>query len=71
MATVILAVPCDPEPSLRQLLAVSALIVSSEKIAARGILPEHEERELRELIVRVGNVFGMDSIAERPLEGAA
>lgn len=73
MTAVILSLPCDPEPSLRQLLAVSAIIVSAEKIASRGLLPLQEEIELRELIVRVCNVFGVDTLAERPLEveGAA
>lgn len=73
MTAVILSLPCDPEPSLRQLLAVSAIIVSAEKIASRGLLPADEEIELREMIVRVCNVFGMPTVAERPLEieGAA
>jgi hypothetical protein len=73
MTAVILSIPCDPEPSLRQLLAVSAIIVSAEKIASSGRLPIAEEIELRELIVRVCNVFGMPTVAERPLEieGAA
>ncbi|MCK1367660.1 hypothetical protein [Bradyrhizobium sp. 62] len=68
MTAVILSLPRDPEPSLRQLLAVSAIIVSAEKIASRGLLAEQEETELRELIVRVCNVFGVDTIAERPIE---
>jgi hypothetical protein len=73
MTAVILSLPCDPEPSLRQLLAVSAIIVSAEKIASSGKLLPTEEMELREIIVRVCNVFGMPTIAERPLEieGAA
>lgn len=73
MTAIILAVPTDPEPSLRQLLAVSALIVSVEKITSAGILKESEEAELRELTVRVCNVFDMPTRAERPLEieGAA
>ena len=68
MTTVILSVSTDPEPSLRQLLAVSAIIVSAEKIASQGLLPVEEEIQLRELIVRICNVFGMDTRAERPLE---
>lgn len=68
MAHVIISLPTDPEPSLRQLLAVSAIVVSAEKIASSGVLPLSEEIELRGLIVRVANVFGMDTIAERPLE---
>lgn len=71
MTAVILSLHGDPEPSLRQLLAVSAIIVSAEKIASRGLLPLQEEIELRELIVRVCNVFGVDTIAERPLEVVA
>lgn len=71
MPAVILSLPTDPEPSLRQLLAVSAIIVSAEKIASRGLLPLDEEIELRELIVRVCNVFGVDTLAERPLESVA
>jgi hypothetical protein len=73
MTAVIISIPCDPEPSLRQLLAVSAIIVSAEKIASSGWLPIAEEIELRELIVRVCNVFGVPTVAERPLEieGAA
>jgi hypothetical protein len=68
MTSVILSLPCDPEPSLRQLLAVSAIIVSAEKAASSGKLSEDEEMELREIIVRVCNVFGMPTKAERPLE---
>lgn len=73
MTAVILSLPCDPEPSLRQLLAVSAIIVSAEKVASSGKLDQAEEMELREIIVRVCNVFGMPTVAERPLEveGAA
>ena len=71
MTSIILSVPADPEPSLRQLLAVSAIIVSAEKIASSGVLPLSEEIELRELIVRVCGVFGMDTVAERPLEVVA
>lgn len=68
MAHVILSIPGDPEPSLRQLLAVSAIIVTAEKIASSGALQLKDEIELRELIVRVANVFGMDTVAERAPE---
>jgi hypothetical protein len=73
MTAVIIALPADPEPSLRQLLAVSAIIVSAEKIASSGRLPPADEMDLRKTIVKVCNVFGMATKAERPIEieGAA
>jgi hypothetical protein len=62
-----------PTTSLQQLLAASALLVSAERIASSGILPEKEEAELRMLICRVCQAFNIPTVAERPLEieGAA
>lgn len=53
---------------LQQLLAASALLVSAERIASSGILPENEEAELRVLICRVCHAFDIPTVAERPLE---
>lgn len=51
--------------NLQQLLAASALLVSAERIASSGILPESEEAELRLLICRVCRAFSIPTIAER------
>lgn len=51
--------------SLQQLLAASALLVTCEKIAGSGRLPEAEEKDLRILIVRVCRAFEIPTIAER------
>lgn len=51
---------------LQQLLAASAMITALEKIASSGLLPIDQEIDLRLLIVRAGNTFLLDSIAERP-----
>lgn len=52
-------------PSLQQLLAASAAVVTLEKIASSGVLPESEEQNVRVLIVRICRTFTFDSIAER------
>lgn len=59
--------------SLQHLLAASALLVSAERIASSGLLPENEEAELRVLICRVCQAFDIPTVAERPIEvdGAA
>jgi len=57
--------------ALQQLLAASALLVSAERIASSGILPEEDEAELRILICCVCNAFDIPTVAERPIEGAA
>lgn len=57
--------------NLQQLLAASALIVTLERIASSGILPENEEMNVRILICRACRVFEIPSIAERPVELAA
>lgn len=51
--------------NLQQLLAASALLVSAEKIASMGVLPENEEAELRRLIIRVCGAFAIPTLAER------
>lgn len=51
---------------LQQLLAASAMIVSLEKIAAAGVLPEAEEQKIRVLIIQACRAFEIPSIAERP-----
>jgi hypothetical protein len=73
MTNVILSIPGDPEPSLHQLMAVSALIISAEKLIASGDLPFEEEQSLRLLLPRVYQAFGLASPAERtqPLEAVA
>jgi hypothetical protein len=54
--------------SLQELLATSALLVTCEKIAGSGRLPEDEERDLRVLIVRVCRAFDIPTIAEREFD---
>ena len=54
--------------SLQQLLAASALLVSAERIASSGVLPENDEADLRVLICRVCQAFGIPTIAERPVK---
>lgn len=51
---------------LRQLMASSALLLSAEKIAASGLLPEREEMELRRIIVDACHAFGIPAACERP-----
>jgi hypothetical protein len=51
--------------SLQELVAASAMITALERIASSGTLPVGEEIEIRLLIVRAGNAFMLDSIAER------
>jgi len=53
---------------LQQLLAASALLVTCEKIAGSGVLPEHEEQDLRRLIARACKAFEIPTIAERGAE---
>lgn len=51
--------------TLQQLLATSALIVTLERIASSGVLPERDEAEARMLIVRCCRAFDIPTIAER------
>lgn len=51
--------------SLQELMAASAMMITLEKIASSGCLPLDEEINVRQLIVRAGNAFGIDSLAER------
>lgn len=53
---------------LQQLLAASACIVTLERLASSGRLPENEEAEIRQLICRACNAFEIPTIAERPAE---
>ena len=55
--------------SLQELMAASAMMITLEKIASSGRLPLAEEINVRELIVRAGKAFAMDSAAERPANG--
>lgn len=52
--------------TLQQLMAASALIVTMERIASRGILPPDEEASIRLLICRACRSFEIPTIAERP-----
>lgn len=52
--------------SLQELMAASAMMITLEKIASSNRLPVDEEINVRQLIVRAGKAFGLDSIAERP-----
>lgn len=54
------------QPSLQQLLAASALIVTCERLVASGALAETEEQNLRVLIAKCCRAFEISSIAERP-----
>ncbi|MHC2163100.1 hypothetical protein [Bradyrhizobium ottawaense] len=76
MAYVILSLEDEaPDLTLQQRLAASALLVTCEKIAAAGWLPEREEQSLRALLPRVYQTFNVPSPAERvrplEIEGAA
>jgi len=51
--------------SLTQLMAASAAILTLERLASSGLLPEHEEQNIRLLALRVGKAFELDSKAER------
>jgi hypothetical protein len=52
--------------SLQELMAASALVVTLERIASRGILPADEEANIRLLICRACRAFEIPTIAERP-----
>lgn len=52
---------------LQQLLAASACIVTLERIASSGILPDEEEASVRVLICRACRAFEIPTIAERPI----
>lgn len=51
--------------NLQELLVASALITTCESICTKGLLPESEEQNLRELIARCCRAFNVPSIAER------
>ena len=63
--------PQTHSPGLQQLLAASALIITLERIASSGILPENDEADIRRMIVRACRAFEIPTIAERPVELAA
>ena len=76
MAHVIISIEDEtPDLTLQQRLAAAALLVTCEKIAASGWLPEREEQSLRALLPRVYQTFNVPSPAERAhpleIEGAA
>jgi hypothetical protein len=50
---------------LHQLVAASALVTTCEKLCASGVLPEADEQNLRELIVKCCRAFEISTIAER------
>lgn len=54
--------------TLQELLAASAIIVSLERIASSGILPEGQETEIRLLICRACRAFSIPTVAERQAE---
>ena len=58
-------VPQIHSPALQQLLAASALVMTLERIASSGVLPEQEEQDIRLLICRACRVFEMPTVAER------
>ncbi len=60
--------PQTPRAGLQQLLAASALIVTLERIASRGILPDNEEADIRVLICRACRAFDIPTIAERHVD---
>ncbi len=51
--------------TLQQLLAASALIVTCERLARSGLLPEEQETDIRRLVVRCCNAFEIPTVAER------
>jgi hypothetical protein len=50
--------------TLQQLIAASALITTCEKILRSGVLPEGDEQNLRELIVKCCRAFEIAPLAE-------
>lgn len=60
-----------PELTLQHKLAAAACVARLEEIVALGVLNEDLEAKCRLLIVKTCQTFKHDTIAERPLEGAA
>lgn len=57
--------------NLQQLLAASALIVTCERLASSGILPDEQEAEIRVLICRACRAFEIPTVAERAVTPAS
>lgn len=57
--------------NLQQLLAASACIVSLERIASSGVLPESDEAQVRQIICRACRAFQIPTLAERPANSNA
>ena len=57
---------CEMNNALQELLAASAMMTRLERIVSSGVLSEEDEHDVRLLIIRAGQAFGLTSLAERP-----